>query len=85
MRQHRPKVIVYDIAPPYEANWRLFQHVRTAPAVQHVQWVITTTNAAHVQKLAGKDEQLYEVVGKPYDLDRICAAVKEAMRARPTR
>ena len=24
IRQHDPRVIVYDIAPPYDANWALF-------------------------------------------------------------
>ena len=85
MAAHRPKVIIYDVAPPYDANWRLLQHVRANPAVQGVQWVITSTNPVHVEKLAGKDEQVHEIVGKPYDLDRIAAATKEALRSRPTK
>jgi CheY-like chemotaxis protein len=46
MRQHKPKVIVYDIAIPYEQNWRLFQHLRTSPASTGVRFVLTTTNVA---------------------------------------
>ena len=26
--KHQPRVVVYDVAPPYDQNWRLFQHVR---------------------------------------------------------
>ena len=85
MREHRPKVIIYDVAPPYEANWQLLQHLKRAPALQGVQWIITSTNPAHVDRLSGKDEQVYEIVGKPYDLDCIVRATKEAMRARPSR
>ena len=85
MREHQPKVIIYDVAPPYEANWQLLQHIRRAPAVQGVQWIITSTNPAHLERLTGKDELVYEVVGKPYDLERIVQATKEALRARPTR
>jgi CheY-like chemotaxis protein len=85
MREHRPRVIIYDVAPPYEANWQFLLHLRQAPALQHVRWVITSTNAAHVAKLSGKDEQVYEVVGKPYDLDQIVRATKEALRPSPTR
>jgi hypothetical protein len=47
--------------------------------------VLTTTNAAQVQKIAGADEHLHEIVGKPYDLGEVVRAVKEAVRQRPTR
>ena len=42
-------------------------------------------NVKHVEGLAGRDERIYEVVGKPHDLDEIVRAAKEAVRARPTR
>ena len=85
MRQHRPRVIVYDIAIPYEQNWRLFEHIRDSPACQGVRFVLTTTNVAQVQKVAGPDQRLHEIVGKPYDLDEIVRAVKEAVHERPTK
>ena len=84
MRLHQPKVIVYDIAVPYEENWRLFQHVKSRPACRDARFVLTTTNAAHVQKLAGPQQLLHEIVGKPYDLNEIAVAVKQAARQRPT-
>ena len=84
LRQHNPRVVVYDIAPPYDSNWALFEHVRTMPAMQERSVVLTSVNAAHVEKLAGRDRRVYEVVGKPYDLDAIVRAVKEAARSRPT-
>jgi len=77
MRQHQPAVIVYDIALPYEQNWRLFEHIRTTPACRGVTFVLTTTNAKHVRALAG-DEEVHEIVGKPYDLEEIVRAVKQA-------
>jgi len=83
--QHEPLVIVYDIAPPYETNWRLFEHVSAMPIMRGRQFVLTSTNARHVTALAGREQHVYEVVGKPLDLDEIVRAVKEASRARPTR
>ena len=85
LRQHDPTVVVYDIAPPYDANWHLFEHVRQMEAMHGRQIVLTSTNVRHVEQLAGRSETIYEVVGKPLDLDRIVAAVKEAARVRPSR
>ena len=84
IRQHDPRVIVYDVAPPYESNWRLFQHISTRPVMRDREFVLTTTNAAHVQKLAGRHRPIFEVVGKPFDLDQLTQAVREASRSRPT-
>jgi CheY-like chemotaxis protein len=75
MRQHQPRVIVYDIAIPYDHNWRLYEHLRAAPACSGVSFVLTTTNIKHVRQLAGSAE-LHEIVGKPYDLNQIVDAVK---------
>ena len=75
MRQHQPRVIVWDIAVPYEQNWRLYEHMRSAPACRGVSFVVTTTNVRYVQKLAG-DEVVHEIIGKPYDLNQIVEAVK---------
>lgn len=84
IRQHEPKVIVYDVAPPYDANWQLFQHTKRMPFMADRFFVVTSTNVRHVERLAGPDSQIYEVVGKPMDLDEIVRAVREALKARPT-
>ena len=85
IKQHQPRVIVYDIAPPYEANWNLFMHMSALPVMQDRQFVVTSTNAHHVERLAGPQHHIYEILGKPFDLGQIVQAVKEATRARPTR
>ena len=79
VRQHDPKVILYDIAPPYEANWLLFQHICSMPALKGRHFIVTTTNERHVRDLAGRSQPLYEIVGKPYDLERLAEAVTEAV------
>jgi DNA-binding NtrC family response regulator len=84
IRQHDPRVVVYDIAPPYDANWALFQHVCRMDVMRDRQYVVTSANAKQVESLAA-GQPVYEIVGKPYDLDRLVHAVKEASRARPTR
>ena len=83
VRQHDPQVILYDIAPPYEANWLLFQHISAMASLRDRHFIITTTNERQVQGMAG-DQRLYEIVGKPYDLQRLADAVKEALASRRT-
>src|SRR3954469_17493664 len=52
VHQHAPDVIVYDIALPYDENWRLFEHIRDSPACKGLPFVLTTTNVAQVQRIA---------------------------------
>jgi DNA-binding response OmpR family regulator len=84
MRQHQPDVVIYDVAVPYDANWALFERLRRNPAMSECQIVVTSTNAQYVQQLAGRDQRIYEIVGKPLDLGEIVRATKEALRSRPT-
>jgi CheY-like chemotaxis protein len=84
LRTHEPRVIVYDIAPPYERNWQFLQHLRQTVLAGY-RFVLTTTNTSRVEPLVGRDEQVYEVVDKTPDLDAILRATREALRARATR
>jgi CheY-like chemotaxis protein len=85
VEQHDPKVIVYDIGPPYDRSWTFLEHLRNRPPLQGRQFVLTTTNIARVREAVGPAENVFEIVGKPFDLDVIVRAVKEASRARATR
>ena len=78
---HRPDVIVYDLAPPYDRNWAFLQHLRST-TLGGYRFVLTTANRRYVETLVGRDERVYEVVGKADDLDAIVQAVREAVRAR---
>jgi hypothetical protein len=84
LRTHQPGVIVYDIAPPYEQNWRFLQHLRHTILTDY-RFVLTTTNPARLEPLVGRDERVYEVVDKDGDLDVILRATREALRSRLTR
>lgn len=79
MRQHAPDVVVYDIAPPYEENWRLFQHFCAMPVNQGRKFVVTTTNIKQVSAIAGQGQELYEIIGKPYDLGLVVKAVEKTI------
>ena len=83
--RHNPRVIIYDIVPPYDVNWRFFDHLRCTEAFKGRHFVLTTVNIGQVQRIVGKESVVYEVVGEASDIQQVVRAVKEATRARSTR
>jgi DNA-binding response OmpR family regulator len=83
LKQRDPRVIVYDVVPPYERNWRFLQHLRDT-SFKGRQFVLTSPNQQALAKLAGRDETIYEIIEDGTDIDAIVQAVREAARARPT-
>jgi hypothetical protein len=85
LSQHDPRVVVYDVAPPFDENWRFLDHLRTSTAFKGRHFVLTTVNVRRVYEIIGNDETVYEVVGEPEEIESVLRAVKEATRARSTR
>lgn len=85
LSQHDPRVIVYDVAPPYEQNWRFLDHLRNKTDFRGRQFVLTSVNVKRLEQVVHKDERVFEVAGRPDDIAVVVRAVKEASRARPTR
>jgi CheY-like chemotaxis protein len=77
--KHSPDAIIYDIALPYEENWKFLRLLQSSDALKDVQWVITTTHKKRLQELVSETGEVYEVVGKPYDLGQIVGAIKNAL------
>jgi DNA-binding NarL/FixJ family response regulator len=76
--QHDPKVIVYDISIPYDKNWTFLRLLLDTESMQGRRVVLTTTNKSRLEELVGPTDTI-EIVGKPYDLQRIVAAVDAAL------
>jgi hypothetical protein len=85
LRVHDPRVVVYDVAPPFEKSWRFLEHLRDSPAFAGRHFVLTSPNVARVHEVVKTDETVYEVVGQEDDIHQIVQAVREAAKARPTR
>ena len=83
LAQHDPKVIVYDVVPPYERTWRFLQHMRET-IFHGRRFVLTSPNERALAQLVGRDEKIYEILNDGADIDAIVQAVREAARARPT-
>ena len=84
MRQHEPKVIVYDIAPPYTSNWQLFQHIASMPAMQGRIFILSSINKVRVEELArSAGLPIFEVAETPHDLDALVMHVVRAQGEGP--
>ena len=84
MDKHNPEVVIFDLSPPYDENWKFFKTMRDAKTMQGRGIVLTTTNKARLDEVLGEDSHALEVVGRPKDLQQIDAAIKAETRKAET-
>ncbi len=80
LREHDPAVIIWDIGFPYDRNWAYFQQASAREAARGRRFVLTTTNKRALDELVGPTNS-FEIIGKPFDLDHIVQAVRQALTA----
>jgi DNA-binding response OmpR family regulator len=80
LAKYDPQVVIFDISPPYAENWRFFKTLRDAKTMEGRGLVLTTTNKDRLDEIVGEDSTAIEIVGKPYDLQQITAAITAALR-----
>jgi len=75
----RPQAVVYDIAIPYIENWQFFQeHVLASGVLPAERFIITTANRTVLDLLVGPTPAI-ELIGRPYDLAAVVAAVQRVI------
>ena len=79
LSQHCVDVVIFDVSFPYRENWQHFVDFKQFLDGRNVPVVLTTTNERALRDLVGSTDAL-EIVGKPYDLDRLAVAVRTAMQ-----
>ena len=77
--EHDPQVVIYDIVPPYDRSWLFFQHLRSLSIMKGRRFVLTSTNPDRVHAVGQPGQPVYEIIGKPYDLQVIVDAVKRGL------
>ena len=86
MDRHNPEVVIFDLSPPYDENWKFFKTMRDDKKMQGRGVVLTTTNKNRLDEVLGEDSHALEVVGRTLDLKQIDAAIKsETQKAESAR
>jgi CheY-like chemotaxis protein len=82
LHRHDPKVVLYDISPPYRANWSLFSSVRDAERLHGSgrQFIVTTPNRAALERFVGSTSAI-ELVGEEEDRAVIAEELRRAVSA----
>jgi DNA-binding NarL/FixJ family response regulator len=83
--EHNPAVIIYDLVPPYDRSWQFLEHLRESPSLRGRRFVVTSTNVQRTKEAIGDAEYVYEIVGKPYDINQIVRAVQGASEGQDRR
>jgi DNA-binding response OmpR family regulator len=78
LQTYDPRVIVYDIAIPYDKNWTFLRLLLDSDHMRGRKLVITTTNKKALDEIVGPTDA-FEIVGKPYDIGRIVEAIRVAV------
>jgi DNA-binding NtrC family response regulator len=78
---HDPRVVIYDITPPYERSWQYLDQLRTVGPLKGRRLVLTSTNERRLRELVALSEPVIEIFGKPFDLDMTVQAVERAATA----
>jgi len=77
---HDPRVIVWDIMIPYDENWAFAQRMIGTDRMKGRAVVLTTTNQRALESIVGPTST-QEIIGKPYDIERVVESVRQAVAA----
>lgn len=78
LSNHNPEVVIFDISPPYDENWKFFKTMRDAESMKERGAVLTTTNKDRLDEVLGEDSRAMEVVGRREDMQEIREAITTA-------
>ena len=80
LESHQPRVVIYDIAVPYESSWTFFQTLRKLPAAEETTFIVTTVNKRVMEERVGKTDVIEIVGGRAQDFEPTIDAVKKALK-----
>jgi|SRR5690606_608763 len=82
IQESNPRVIVYDIAFPYQENWLQFQNIVNLDINTGREFILTTPNLDALQDQIGEQVSAYQIVDKEIDLRKIVTHVNKTWHAK---
>jgi DNA-binding response OmpR family regulator len=80
MESRDPRVVIWDISPPYEQNWAFLRLLRTSRVMDERTFIITTTNKPALERFVGPTDAI-EIFTKPYDVDLLIESIGRLLKA----
>ncbi|HXD15913.1 MAG TPA: hypothetical protein VN654_02785 [Vicinamibacterales bacterium] len=62
-----PDVVLFDLAVPYDRNWKCFEYLRRNAVFAAVPIITTTVNRRALEEISGPKDA-FEIMGSPHDL-----------------
>ena len=88
LEEHDPAVVIYDIALPYDSNWKFLSMIRQLPQAQR-PFVVTTVNKRALDARVGPTGTIEIQGGHADDVEPTMEAVRKALQTgrdqRPTK
>jgi len=81
LTKHRPALLLYDLAPPYQENWNFLQLLCRIPEVSSLPMVLTTVNKNALETVVGKTDA-FEILGTHDNLVPVVEAINRALHSR---
>jgi len=75
-----PQVVIFDIDPPYQENWRLFGPLFRDAAMEGRGLVVSTPHKLALDHAMGKQSGSIEMLGRPFAAHEIEAAIETTMK-----
>jgi len=63
----KPRVILFDLAVPYDRNWKCLEHLEASAVFDALPVIMTTANRRALEQISGPTEA-FEIMGSPHDL-----------------
>jgi CheY-like chemotaxis protein len=70
LEMSRPDAILFDLAVPYDQNWRCLRKLVAVGLFDDIPLVLTTVNRRALESIVGPTDA-FEIIGTPHDLWRL--------------